>query len=191
MLPTYFADAKFWRVLFRFDEDLAAEVRAAGCVHCGAPLHSARYPRKPRGVSRALLGTDYEQRLSFCCAREGCRRRVTPASVRFFGRRVYLGALVVLISALSQGLTVKRRWQLCQQLRLSERTVLRWRRWWREVFPGTPWWRGARGQFVPRVDVARLPGALFERFVAREPAVQLLDMLGFLAPLSSGAEQVR
>jgi len=191
MLPAYFADAKFWRVLFRIDEDLAAEVQVLGCAYCGASLHSARYPRKPRGVASALLGEDYEYRLSLCCAREGCRRRATPASVRFLGRRVYLGALVVLVGVLSQGLTVKRRSQLCQQLRLSERTVLRWRQWWREVFPDTPWWRTARGRFVPALDVAQLPGALLERFIAAEPDQRLRDVLAFLAPLSIAPERAR
>ena len=110
--------------------------------------------------------------------------------MRFLGRRVYLGAWVVLVGVLSQGLTVKRRSQLCQQLRLSERSVGRWRRWWREVFPATPWWRGARGRFVPALDIAQLPASLLERFVAPEPAQQLRDALLFLAPLSRGAEHV-
>ena len=103
MLHAIGMDARFWRFLVRLDEDLAAEVQRLGCGHCGACVHSARYPRKPRGVARAILGPDYDWRLSFCCAREGCRRRATPGSVRFFGRRVYLSALVVLVSALSQG----------------------------------------------------------------------------------------
>jgi len=96
MVPAYLADAKFWRLLLRFDEDVAAQVRAFGCPLCGSVLHSARYRRKPRGAPRAVLGEAYERRLSLCCAREGCRRRTTPVSVRFFGRRVYLAALVVL-----------------------------------------------------------------------------------------------
>lgn len=89
--------------------DLAAEVHAAGC-RCGGTLHSARYPRKPRGVAPSVLGAGYEHRLSFCCSREGCRRRVTLPSVRFFGRRVFLGTAVLLISALAYGLTGKRRY---------------------------------------------------------------------------------
>jgi hypothetical protein len=40
-------------------------------------LHSACYPRKPRGV-RTALDASYRTRLSFCCARNGCRRRNTP-----------------------------------------------------------------------------------------------------------------
>jgi hypothetical protein len=78
------------------DPSVCDPVRAAGCPYCGAALHAGDYPRKPRGVPRSLLGPAYERRLSLCCSREGCRRRVTPPSVRFFGRRVYLGALVVL-----------------------------------------------------------------------------------------------
>ena len=187
MLHAYLADAKFWGVLLRFDEELAAEAQAHGCGDCRAPLHSARYPRKPRGVARALLGEDYEWRLSFCCAREGCRRRTTPASVRFFGRRVYLGALVLLISALSQGLTRTRRAQLLARFGVSEQTVRRWRRWWCEVFPDTPWWRGARDRFVPALDLAQLPASLLERFVALDRAARSLDALRFLAPLSSDA----
>ena len=64
-------------------------------------LHSARYPRKPRG-GLDDLGPDYATRLSFCCAVDGCRRRTTPPSVRYLGRRVYLGAVVVLVTAMTR-----------------------------------------------------------------------------------------
>jgi len=191
MMPVYLSDAKFWRFLMDADEALAAQVRAAGCPHCAAVLHSARYPRKPRGVRRAVLGEDYGWRLSFCCAREGCRRRTTPASVRFLGRRVYLGALVVLISALSQGVTGRRRAQLRVLFGVSERTVRRWRVWWREVFPATRWWHAARARFVPPVDIAQLPASLLERFTAPEPGARLREALGFLAPISIAVHQAR
>jgi hypothetical protein len=191
MVPAYLADAKFWRLLREFDEDLGVQARRSGCALCGAPLHSARYPRKPRGVARSLLGEGDPYRVSFCCAREGCRRRTTPPSVRFLGRRVYLGALVVLISALSQGLPASRRTRLRAQLRLSERTLRRWQRWWREVFPTTHGWRAVRGRFAVAVDVTRLPASLLERFTGADPVTCLLEVLRFLAPWSSGAEQAR
>ncbi|NLS97786.1 MAG: hypothetical protein GXX96_37065 [Planctomycetaceae bacterium] len=35
--------------------------------------------------------------------RDGCRKRTTPLSVRFLGRKVYLGAVVVLVAAMRQG----------------------------------------------------------------------------------------
>jgi len=191
MLPAILGDAKLWRLLLRFDEDLAAEVRSRGCPHCGAALHSARYPRKPRGVGRAVLGEEYAWRLSFCCAREGCRRRATAPSVRFLGRRVYLGALVVLIAALSQGLGGERRVRLRERFGISERTVRRWQRWWREAFPATRWWHGARGQFAPPVEPRRLPASLLERFTGPDPGARLLGALAFLAPLSIAPERAR
>ena len=43
------------------------------------------------------LGEEYDRRLSFCCALDVCRKRTTPPSLRFLGRKVYLGAVVVLI----------------------------------------------------------------------------------------------
>jgi hypothetical protein len=191
MLHALLADASFWQFLLRLDEDLAAEVRGAGCPHCGAPLHSGDYPRKPRGVARALLGPAYERRLSFCCSRAGCRRRATPPSVRFFGRRVFLGALVVLVSALAHGLTGQRRAWLAQQIGAGAQTLERWRRWWREVLPTTRCWQARRGQWLPPPAPATLPGALLARFGAREDAGTLAAVLRFLAPWSVATEQAR
>ena len=82
-------DATLYDVLLKVDRDLAAEAKAARCS-CGGTLHSARYPRKPRGGPDPL-DPEYGHRLSFCCAVDGCRQRVTPPSVRYLGRRVYLG----------------------------------------------------------------------------------------------------
>jgi hypothetical protein len=114
-------DARLYAILQQIDEDLAARARAAGC-RCGGPLHSARYPRKPRG-GPAGLGSSYEQRLSFCCATEGCRKRTTPPSVRFLGRKVYLGAVVVLVSALRQGPSPMRVSVLHELFGVGERTL--------------------------------------------------------------------
>ena len=74
MLHALLADARFWQLLHRLDEDLAATAGAARCPHCGGALHRGDYPRKPRGVGRARLGPAYERRHSFCCSRDGCRR---------------------------------------------------------------------------------------------------------------------
>ena len=178
---TYFAN------LTRFDQDLAAEIHARGCP-CGGRLHRADYPRKPRGP--ADLGPAYDRRLSFCCARDGCRRRATPPSLRFLGRRLYLGAVVVLVSILAHGLTHARLVRLRDALggTLSVRTILRWRTWWRDSFPRTAFWRTARGRFAPPVELSRLPGALLERFLGGALADRAQALLAFLAPLTvSGA----
>ncbi len=82
--------ASFWSFLLAVDEDLAAETRKKGCL-CGGRLHSANYLRKPRGTP-VQLPEPQRLRLSFCCDRDGCRKRATPRSVRFLGRKVYLAA---------------------------------------------------------------------------------------------------
>ena len=84
----------FFRLLLRFDEELAGETRAGGC-RCGGVLHQANYPRKPKGCLKELQA-DYGLRFSFCC--NLCRKRCTSVSVRFLGRRVYLAVAMVLLS---------------------------------------------------------------------------------------------
>ena len=64
---------------------------------------SAESLRRSRRAYRRL-----RIRLSFCCDRDGCRKRTTPPSVRFLGRKVYLGAIVILISAMRQGPSPRR-----------------------------------------------------------------------------------
>src|SRR5689334_17182449 len=91
------ADAKFHEQLLAFDRDLSATARAAGCYRCGGALHSAQFARKPRGGPTGL-SSDYDQRFSFCCAVDGCRKRTTPPSLRFLGRKVYLATVVTLIA---------------------------------------------------------------------------------------------
>src|SRR5690606_28316267 len=140
MCHAFIGAASFWLLLFQIDEDLAAQVRAEGCRSCGGPLHSAHFRRKPRGVARRLLDDSIGTRLSFCCARDGCRRRHTPASVRFLDRRVFLGAVVVLVTALSSGLSGKRVAVLCEQFDVSVRTLRRWQGVWRGRGVTTAMW---------------------------------------------------
>ena len=177
-------DTRLYDLLYRLDEDLAARARAEGCG-CGGVLHRARYPRKPRG-GPPDLGAEHEGRLSFCCAREGCRRRKTPPSVRFLGRRVYFGAVVVLVSALRDGLSVRRVRMLRERLGVDARTLRRWRQWWQKAFVASRFWKAGRGRLVPPVDERALPAALLERFSAQDPCERLLQTLRFLAPLSIG-----
>jgi hypothetical protein len=181
---TLLRDRNFHATLLQFDEDLAAEVRARGCP-CGGRLHRADYPRKPRG-GPADLGPAYDWRHSFCCDQDGCRRRATPASLRFLGRRVYLSVVVVLVSVLAHGLTPTRLATLRDELggSLSGRTIARWRTWWREAFPHSPFWKQARGRFSPPVDRGRLPASLLARFRGQTVSLRLRALLAFLAPLT-------
>ena len=137
------SNARVWDFLVQVDAAEAEACRAAGCPRCGGVLHSATYPRKPYGLAADLR--DDVRRFSLCCS--VCRCRVKPPSVRFFGRRFYVGALFLLVSALALAggvrlETVARRW------RIPSPTLRRWRRWWRETFPLTREWRAKRGELA-------------------------------------------
>lgn len=175
-------DARVWELLLRADGELAAQARARGCA-CGGRLHSARYRRKPRRGLPEGLRAEYGWRESLCCAREGCRKRTTPRSLRFLGRRVYLGALVVLVSAMTGGVTARRAAAAEALIGVSVRTLQRWRAWWLDTLPRTAFWKGARG-LVASVDEMRLPASLLECF--GDPTGEgLIACLRFLAPLTT------
>jgi hypothetical protein len=107
---------------------------ALPCRECGAKLHWGSYGRKPRAVP-AGLGPEHLRRFSLCCAKDGCRTRDTPSSVRFLSRKVLLGAMVVLISAMQSGLNPARMKRLKALVGVSRRTVMRWRDWWCAITP--------------------------------------------------------
>jgi hypothetical protein len=179
-------DARVLDLLFRIDQDIAECARVRGCP-CSGKLHRALYPRKTRGVPARLQSDGLAFRFSFCCALDGCRRRVTPPSVRFLGRRVYLGAVVVLLTALAHGATAKRVRRLRAVLGdVSERTLARWRTWWREEFPATRFWAEHGARLAPAVATALLPCSLFQRFQGEDAAARLVAMMRFLAPLTIG-----
>ncbi len=184
MCHAFLNDSSFYQFLFRIDQAIAAEVQAGGCPSCGGVLHSARYPRKPRGI-RGVLDESYESRLSFCCAEDGCRRRCTPPSVRFLGRKVYLGILVILLSAREHGLSAKRRQQLIDTLEVSLPTRWRWCQWWRESFAASRCWQAAKAYFLPPLAAEQLPGALLGRLSGADLRQRLCRLLGLLAPLTT------
>lgn len=186
MYLTWLADARLYEMLVRIDADLAETARQAGCRVCGDVVHSARFPRKPRG-GPAALPADYDRRHSFCCAVDGCRARRTPPSVRFLGRKVYLGAVVVLATVLRHGPTRTRAARLRELLGVDARTLARWRQWWHGTFAETPWWTAMRGRFAPPVVTAALPGSLLLRF-AGDGAAPLVALLRFVAPTTTATD---
>lgn len=175
-------DTRLYALLLKFDEDLAAEVRAAGCA-CGGRLDAGHYLRKPRGGPHGL-GAKYDLRLSFCCAVDGCRARRMPASVRFLGPKVFFGAVVVLATAMQQGPTRQRASRLGELLGVSRRTLTRWRRWWATAFRASRFWRSLRSRFMPAVDEHALPLALFDRFEG-DARARLVALLRLLRPIST------
>jgi len=179
----FLSDARFYQLLFRFDQDSAKRVRVRGCPKCGGRLHSARYPRKPSGGQKAL-GPEHFKRLSFCCA--VCRRRVTPPSARFFGRRVYLGAVVVFVTAMLHGPSPQRIARLRSLFDVSWHTVDRWRRWWREEFAKSDFWRVGKGYFARQPRNDELPYSLLAHFGGNHET-RMVCMLKLISPLTTGS----
>jgi hypothetical protein len=183
------ADAKFHEQLLVFDRDLAASARTARCWLCGGALHSASYDRKPRGGPGGL-GQEYAERFSFCCAVDGCRKRTTPPSLRFLGRKVYLATVVTLISVMLHGTTPARLARLSVVPEIDRRTLTRWRAWWRSTFTDSRFAPIAAATFMPPLQIAGLPVSLLDRF-AGGLEQQLAGLLRFLGPLTGGASAMR
>ena len=169
--------SKFCLLLVSIDQERAEETRAGGCP-CGGVLHRADYPRKPRGCPDEMR-EQFESRFSFCCNR--CRCRITAGSVRFLGRRVYLGLVVVLASARHAG-QMPAASELCALLGVSVRTLMRWRSWWREAFVRTALWQHLQARFMPSVSSDEMPGILLER-IAGDAEAKLSALLKLLGPL--------
>ena len=189
MYQAVLADARFHEQLLVFDRDLSAAAQAAGCGPCGGALHAAPFGRKPRG-GPAGLSQDYARRFSFCCSVDGCRKRMTPPSLRFLGRKVYLATVVTLISAMLHGTTPARLTHLAIVPGIDRRTLARWRVWWVSTFTDGPFALVSRATFMPPIDITSLPASLLDRF-AGGIAEQLTALLRFLGPVTGGASAMR
>lgn len=175
-------DVQFLEQLAQWDRSIAAAVQAAGCG-CGGRLDRADYPRKPRfGSATPEPDPAWSKRLSLCCSRDGCRRRVTPPSVRFLGRRVY--AEVVVLVASARALLHAEVQSTRTNADVPRRTVKRWQSWWRTAFVASALWQELRSRVLPPLDESRLPASLIER---APPPSPLLSVARWLSPLTSGS----
>ncbi len=109
--------------------------------------------------------------------------------MRFLGRRVYLGAAVVLATAMQQGVTPARAQRLRELLGVDLRTLARWRAWWKTAFIDSDFWKAARALFSPPVNESDSPLCLLERF-SHADEERLVALLRFVRPLSTPAGYV-
>ena len=174
---------EFLELLVEMDEAVTQRVAAEGCPVCDGPLHRSDYDRKPRGLAIAEKSEAFGRRFSLCCGREGCRKRALPPSVRFLGRRVYLGAVVILASIVA--LTLRSAVEVRRQTGVPARTTRRWLGWWQDAFLQTGVFVTICARLVG-VDVGRVPGSIVERLegTRRERVRTMLEML---APLTTSS----
>jgi hypothetical protein len=177
-------DSSFWLFLSVIDQDLAQSTRKEAC-RCGGRLHVANYSRKPRGGPDDLTDSCCT-RLSFCCERDGCRKRATPPSVRFLGRKVYFAAIVILVTAMRQGPTPHGARKLSELFGADRRTIARWQVFWSEHFPQTEFWKVMRGRLVPTVTIIYLPRSLLDAHMQHADGERQgwERLLRFLSPIS-------
>jgi hypothetical protein len=173
-------DRRVYELLEKVDRDLVLKAQAGRCEHCGGPLHRGDYPRKPRG------GPEWDKRHSLCCAMEDCRKRKTPPSVRFLGRKVYVGVVVVLVSAMVQGLSGWRVKRLCQALEIDRRTLTHWREWWSRTFAKGVFWAAERGRFRRPISEEKMPLSLVYSFAIQQ-SEGLMKLMKFLSPITTSS----
>lgn len=164
-------ESAFFASLIENDEKLATAVRQRGCP-CGGRLDRADYPRKPRGVPEEW-DSAFSRRISFCCAERGCRKRSTPASLRFFGRRVYVAAVILVVCG---------RWATARRAKVPRNTGRRWRHFFATLTNST-FWQAARARLMPPIESTSLVASLLSRFGDGTTALQ--GALEFLCPLST------
>jgi hypothetical protein len=174
---------EFFVMLEQVDARTVERAVAEGCAVCGGPLHHADFVRKPRGALIAPEGEELVKRFSLCCGREGCRKRLTPPSLRFLGRRVYLGVVVIVASLVAQALGAAR--AIRQKTGVPARTVRRWLSWWGGTFIHTEVFVAIRARLVG-VDESKLPASIVERLPGSRTE-QVRTMLELLWPLTAGS----
>ena len=116
-----------------------------------------------------------------------------PPSVRFLGRKVYLAAIVILVSAMRQGPSPRRVRELSERFGADQSTIARWQTFWREHFPQTPFWKAARAGFVTLGEIISLPYSLVDAFLRRHPpCAGWTLLLRFLSPITTpGGLQIK
>jgi hypothetical protein len=152
MMHSLSVDEAFCQLLRDLDRELFLAIKAKGCPVCGGPLDTSNYIRKTRGMSEGD-----ELRYSLCCRIDGCRKRQTPKSFRFLGRKVY-GAWIVILAV-----------DFCQELgmkgKLAHQTLGRWRSFWKEqLSEGSAFIKLARGRLAPGVPITDRPASVVAHF---------------------------
>jgi hypothetical protein len=183
-------DASFFLFLLLIDRDIAARAHLQRCPYCGGMLDVADYCRKPRGAM-CELPDGFDVRYSLCCRTDGCRRRRTPASIRFLDRRVYLGVVTVIVATMRHGNAHHRLKRLQAELGVDFHTIQSWRHFWTDLFPVGDRGKILRAWFPEGGSSDELLSSSWKRLsasatTARETAVAIARML--LKVMTNGIE---
>lgn len=176
-------DTRFYTRLFDLDRLIAEQIRQAKCLFCGGTLHQSHFPRKPRGIPEGLP-SDFHIRFSYCCSQDGCRKRLTPPSMRFLSRKVYCSSIIFLVflfKAQTDELKVEYLNKILDTS-LSIETLRRWRNFWKNIVPKS---QTLKRQGFSHLVVQLLPSSLVSQFVGNLNK-QLEMGLRWILPLTRG-----
>lgn len=183
MLPELLQRVSLFQILHKIDQDLAEQCRLSGCPYCRGALHQASYLRKPRGGPKSIP-EEYMIRMSLCCGRKNCRRRVLPPSCLFMGRKVYWRAVIVVVTSLRQARKNSTSINALQRMfAVSRKTIVRWIHYFRNEFASSKGWQRLRGLLPCTVSNDNLPSDLLNCFFDNHPnsTVALIHCLNFLS----------
>ncbi len=131
---------EFFLLLEKFDKEIVDEAHLRPCEHCSGKLDRANFYRKVRGNGIAVPVI----RFSLCCRVDGCRKRLTTDSLRFFGRFVYGSFYVLMIGHLLNG-QIGRLKNIMRRFGVSKRTLVRWQYFFEKILPMTSFWEARKG----------------------------------------------
>lgn len=164
MLQEVLERVSFFGVLYRIDVEFYQEMRCRGCVICGGPLYNGFYERKARG-SPVPIPEQYDKRMSMYCGH--CYKRHLPQSCLYMGRRVYWGAVMLLVVTFRQqrltGFTAQK---IREKHGITSNTLRRWMSYYRDEFIHSTGWKAICGRLKADVVSAEQPCALVAHFVA-------------------------
>lgn len=187
MLGTVELDINFIKSLYEKDKENAKKYHFSKCRHelCNGIYHSSSYPRKPRGI-QVEAEEFYSSRFSFCCSR--CRRRFTPESIRFLGRKVYI-AFFIMLMLYPPVKNIHQQFIELPPKSLAPITLRRWFLWWDATIPKSPVWKKLVGLLLANIENVFLPIFLIEQFIQEHLDFKksLLAMLEFISPISTPA----
>ncbi|MBU4154401.1 MAG: hypothetical protein KKD63_16145 [Proteobacteria bacterium] len=180
---------KLYELLYFIDKDLAEQQRLKACPFCNSPIHFSNYPRKPRG-GPDNLPDELMIRHSFCCSSQACRKRVLPASCRFWGRKVYWGITILVIMTLQQrrveGYSAGK---LIRLFGISRHTLKRWMIYFKRIFPISNQWKRIKGLICFEISQDPLPGAMVLSLIERFESVER-GLIQSLRLLLGGSEML-
>ncbi len=146
------------------------------CPHCKkGKLRWSNWSRKYNNPFEVELPDKFDVMFSLCCDCEGCRKRVTPVSIRFPIGSPNTAVTLILVELLSCGASSKRVANLVDILKVDERTIRRWLKAWRNPNVLTAWWKSLSDISIPfQSSVSSLWNHLQQRHKDKQISFQKL-----------------